>query len=415
MNEVGGAASSTTLARRLPAFARALALAGASALVATPAAAEKKADRPAEADPQGGASVVRKRGPESRFGDVEVFGRVAVRAELERHESVPVDRDDPSVTERVDSFDLTVPLARIGVHYRAPVKWLSAQVEIDAAEETLLLDGWAMARNENFWARAGKFKMPFSAIEMDSSFTLPMVRRGVVHDLLVDELEVAGRRPGVALGARSKDEFRPSLVLGAFQGSILTHEEPGDRDVELASERALDVQSLVARAEARVWDVTLGVNYEHRVGTALEDVPRHYWTFGADAVLDTELGEHGLRAWLEVMDGSSFFEHSLKPSDSFDAVFVSVRAIAAFRFGGTRRETFYVEPYGMIATLDPDIDIASDVVVEEAFGVNVGLWKRARIGLELEFQKAQTNFPERYLLGENGDRKALVLGAQLSF
>jgi len=344
-----------------------------------------------------------------------VFGRVAVRAELERHERVAVDRDDPSVTERVDSFDLTVPLARIGVHYRAPVKWLSAQVEIDAAEETLLLDAWAMARNENFWARAGKFKMPFSAIEMESSFTLPMVRRGLVHDLLVDELEVAGRRPGVALGARSKDDFRPSLVLGAFQGSILTHEDPGDRDVELASEQALDVQSLVARAEARVWDVTLGVNYEHRVGTDLEDLPSHYWTFGADAVLDTELGEHGLRAWLEVMDGSSFFEHSLKPSDTFDAIFVSVRAIAAFRFGGTRRETFYVEPYGMVATLDPDIDIASDVVVEEALGVNVGLWKRARVGLELEFQKAQTNFPERYLLGENADRKALVLGAQLSF
>ena len=54
-------------------------------------------------------------------------------------------------------------------------------------------------------------------------------------------------------------------------------------------------------------------------------------------------------------------------------------------------------------------------VVEEAFGVNAGLWKRARVGVEVEFQKAQPNFPERYLLGENGDRKALMLGAQLAF
>ena len=61
------------------------------------------------------------------------------------------------------------------------------------------------------------------------------------------------------------------------------------------------------------------------------------------------------------------------------------------------------------------LDLASDLVVEEAVGVNVGLWKRVRVGLEIEFQKAQPNFPERYLLGENGDRKALVLGAQIVF
>jgi hypothetical protein len=448
MSRVCGVASSTTLARRLLGFAAALAFAAAtfapanalgqeppdddpSAATASPENREQKKKKKKKREESGdlpvhrtdpetrpdasGRDEKRKRSKERRFGDVEVFGRVAARAELERHERVVVDADDPSVTERVDSLDLVVPLARVGAHYRAPMKWLSAQIEIDAAEELELLDAWMMARNENFSARAGKFKVPFSAIEMESSFTLPMVRRGFVHDLLVEELEVAGRRPGIALGARSKDDFRPSLVLGAFQGSILKDETPDDRDVELASEDALAAQSLVARAEARVWDVTLGVNYEHRVGTNREDEPSHYWTFGADAVLDTELENHGLRAWVEVMDGASFFEHRLKPNDSFDAIFVSVRAIAAFRFGGTRRETFYVEPYGMIATLDPDIDIASDVVVEEAFGVNVGLWKRVRVGLELEFQKAQTNFPERYFLDENGDRKALVLGAQLAF
>src|SRR5262249_22681941 len=160
-------------------------------------------------------------------------------------------------------------------------------------------------------------------------------------------------------------------------------------DVEPISERALDSQSLVARAEARIWDVTAGVNYEYRVGTDRENEPSHYWTFGADATLDTEFGKNGLRVWAELMDGASFFEHRFKPIDQFDAIFVSARAIAAFRFGGTRRETFYVEPYGMIATLDPDIDIASDVMLEQALGVNVGLWKRVRLGLELEYQKAQ--------------------------
>lgn len=352
-----------------------------------------------------------------RFGHVEVFGRVAFRAELERHEKASLDPEDPYAVGRVDSLDLLVPLARLGAHYQAPAPWLAAEIEIDVAEGLELMDAWIRARTENFSTRVGQFKVPFSAIELESSYTLPLARRGVVHDLLVDELQVAGRRPGVAFGAEYRDKkyFRPSLVVGAFQGSVLTDEDPDDRDVELASEDALGAQSLVARAEGRAGDLTLGLNYEHRVGTDQELDPSHYWTFGADAVLDTELGDNGIRIWAEVMDGASWFEHRLKPSDVYDAVFVSTRLIGAFRFGGTRREAFYVEPYGMVSLFDPDTDIASDLLVEEAIGVNVGLWRRVRVGLEAEFQRAQPNFPERYFLGENGDRKALVLGAQLVF
>jgi hypothetical protein len=185
--------------------------------------------------------------------------------------------------------------------------------------------------------------------------------------------------------------------------------------VELLSERALSAQSLVGRAELEIWDVTVGLNYEHRVGTDTELEPEHYFTFGADAVLDTELAGHGLRVWGEVMDGASWFEHRLKPHDGYDAIFVMTRLISAFRFGGTRREAFYVEPYAMFSLLDPDMDVVSDVVVEEALGVNVGLWRRVRVGLEAEFQKAQPNFPERYFLDENGDRKALVANGQIAF
>ena len=415
--------AATSLAQ--PALAQALPDASERAIDETPAPARNQDDEPQKhrqkkrhPEDASGEDAERAKpagSTKDRFGHVEVFGRVAMRAELERHEAVVVDSDDPSLTEPIDSLDLVVPLARLGVRYRAPMRWLSAELEIDVADGFELLDAWALAKNDHFAARAGQFKLPFSAIEMESSFTLPMVRRGIVHDLLVDELEVGGRRPGVAFGARSSGDFRPSLVLGAFQGSALTHEEPSDRDTEPLSETALDSQSLVARAEARVWDVTLGVNYEHRVGTDLENEPSHYWTFGADAVLDTELGDHGIRVWAEVMDGASWFEHRLKPIDTYDAIFVTGRVIAAFRFGGTRRETFYVEPYAMFAMLDPDMDLASDVLVEEAIGVNVGLWKRARLGLEAEYQKAQPNFPERYLLEEDTDRKALVLGAQVAF
>ena len=373
----------------------------------TPIAAESGGGAPA---PSGGGG---KRADSD--GKVEVFGRVAVRAELERHERAVLNPDDPRTLGRVDSFDFTVPLARLGVHYRAPVTWLSAEIEVDAADGFELLDAWVRAKGENFSARAGQFKVPFSAIQMESSFTLPMVRRGLVDDILVEELEVSGRRPGIALGARDKGEFRPSIVVGVFQGSVLVDEDPDDRDVEPFSERALDAQSAVARGEVRVADVTLGLNYAHRVGTDIELEARHYWTFGADAVFDAEFGKRGVRAWAEVLSGASWFEHRLKPIDARDATFFSVRLIGAFRFGGTRREEGYLEPYGMVAMLDPDTDVLGDLVVEEAIGVNVGLWKRVRVGLELELQKAQPNFPERYFLDENTDRKAVVLGGQMAF
>ena len=130
-----------------------------------------------------------------------------MRAELERHERAVLESRRPANLGRIDSFDLSVPLARFGVRYRAPVKWLSAEIEVDAADGFELLDAWIRARTETFSARAGQFKVPFSAIEIESSFDLPMVRRGLVHDILVDELEVAGRRPGIALGARDKGEL----------------------------------------------------------------------------------------------------------------------------------------------------------------------------------------------------------------
>jgi hypothetical protein len=374
----------------------------------TPSYAESGGD--ARSPSSGG----RKR--DDSHGRVEVFGRVAVRGELERHERAVLNPDDPRTLGRVDSFDLTVPRARFGVRYRAPVRWLSAEVEVDAADGFELFDAWIRARNENFSARAGQFKVPFSAIQMESSFDLPMVRRGLVDDILVEELEVAGRRPGIALGARQRDGLRPSLVVGVFQGSVLIDDDPDDRDVEPFSERALDAQSAVVRGEMRVFDdVTLGLNYAHRVGTDIELEPRHYWTFGGDAVFDAEFGKRGVRVWAEVLSGASWFEHRLKPIDARDATFFSVRLIGAFRFGGTRREECYLEPYGMLAMLDPDTDVHGDLVVEEAIGVNVGLWKRVRIGLELELQKAQPNFPARYFLGENGDRKAVVLGGQMAF
>jgi hypothetical protein len=118
---------------------------------------------------------------------------------------------------------------------------------------------------------------------------------------------------------------------------------------------------------------------------------------------------------VEGIFGESFFEHELKPPDGVDAIFVSARLISAFRFGGQRYGEPYIEPYGMIASVDPDLDIASDAALEEVLGVNVGLWELARVGLQGELVRVGRNFPRAVYLGQLLDRTALVATAGLEF
>ena len=65
----------------------------------------------------------------------------------------------------------------------------------------------------------------------------------------------------------------------------------------------------------------------------------------------------------------------------------------------------------MFGLLDPDKEVSQDLLSEEVLGVNVGLWKVARVGLEAELQRVERNFPQTYYLGDDPDRVALVLQA----
>lgn len=347
------------------------------------------------------------------LGHVEVGGRVFARAALARQPRTIVDETGTPVEQDVDSLDLSVPSARLHAKYRAPVKWLSAEVEADFAGKVELKDAYVRARPDYFSAQAGQFKLPFSAIRLESPWSLPIVDRGFVDDVLTDRFQIAGRRPGVTLGVRGKGDVRPELVVGAFQGSVI--EDVTDGDFEPIDELGLDSQSLVARATVRVRDVEFGAGYEHRVGSPAELEVEHYATGNLDAVIDTRLGGGGLRLWAEGIAGQSFYEHEDKPIDDRDAIFVCLRLIAAYRFGGEVFAEPYIEPYGMISGLDPDTEVTSDTALEGMLGVNVGLWDLVRVGLQGEVVRVGANFPRSVYLGQLLDRTALVLQAGVNF
>jgi hypothetical protein len=381
---------------------------------AEPAAEKKK--RKGQGERGFFAVFGREPGREDRFGHLQPTGRVFVRAALARHYESVIDAAGATRQARIDSLDLSVPSARVGLVYDAPIRWLRANVELELSGKPRLTDAFLRAKLPYFTAKAGQFKLPFSAIEMESAWSLPTARRGLLHDAIVDELQVAGRRPGVTVEAHARrGKIRPSLSLGAFQASVLVDDDPDQRERDLLKNASLYSQSFVARAELKLYDVVVGLGYEDRLGTPALLATKHYSTGGADLTLDTEIRGLGLRVWAEGMLGASWLENWYKPPDGRDTLFWATRLVSALRFGGRRRLEPYVEPYGMFGLLDPDTEVLNDLMAEEVLGVNVGLWKLARVGLEVELAHVERNFPQTYYLGDDPDRVALVIHAGAQF
>lgn len=342
--------------------------------------------------------------------DLRLKGRVFALAELShRHERV-LTVDSGLVERDRDALDLSLQSARFGVEYRAPLRWLSAEVELEVAGKVRAKDAFVKA-GQTFFVKAGQFKVPAAALEVASPWTLPLARRGLVHDLMTDWLDIAGRAPGIAFGYHQKDGLKPRLTLGVFQGTSLKQVLPGDRDVRLIDHVSLEAQTYAARAELSPFGVNLGAWYEQRVGSIAVGQFRHFATFGLDATVE----RGGLRAWVDGSGGQSPYLSANKPGSDRPAWFAAGRALVAYRFGGAERDDPYLEPFGFFALLDPDTDVVSDMVHEAALGVGAGFWDRARITLQGELTGGQRNLPQGFLDGQEPAHKSLLLQAGARF
>jgi hypothetical protein len=352
-----------------------------------------------------------------RFGSFELKGRVYARAEFDRRDVVVLNDMLQPIARTIDSLDLSVPTARVSLHYHAPMEWLTAVAEIDISGKPDMKDGYVQAKDTHFVMRAGQFKVPVAAIEATSPWTLPLVRRGLIHDVLTDRMDYGGRRPGFIVGYRDRTiDLHPRFTLGAFQGSVLGNDPtPLERDTDLLNAQKVMSQSFVGRAEVDILGADVGVYYENRIGSPALFQTYRYWTAGADLYYDRVFDNGGFRMWIDGMVGTSWYEQTSKPPDGKDAVYVTARALVAYRFGGTTDEAFYVEPYALGAALDPDAQVTTDLLWEGVVGVNVGYWKRARLSLQGEVNKGQRNFPTGYFAGPPPDRLGLILQAGVAF
>lgn len=341
-------------------------------------------------------------------GTLQIKGRVFARAELMHRRETVVSQTGGLEDRDLNALDLSLGSARFGFDYESPLRWLSLTLELDIAGKPEVKDAFVQA-GKRFFLKAGQFKIPAPALELESPWTLPLVRRGLINDLLTEWLDVAGRRPGFAVGYRGKGGIKPRLTLGAFQGTTLDQVAPGDRDVELIEEAKLNAQTLAARAEVKLYGLELGAWYEHRTGGPVIGDFEHYETAGLDATLDHAFQRGGLRIWLDGTLGESFYVADDKPGDDETPLFFSARALAAYRFGGVALGDPYLEPFGYFAMLDPDLEVVSDFVTETAVGINVGYWNRGRITLQGEMTRGQRNMPSGFLDHQDPDRLSLLL------
>jgi hypothetical protein len=298
----------------------------------------------------------------------------------------------------------SIASARLGARYRW--KMLRARLELEFHKTAKLRSAYLeLEPSPEVAVRAGLFKIPLSPLELTSSWVLPLADRGLLSVILRDRLEVAGRRVGATAtwtpGAAEAEDHRWRIraSAGYFQGL--------DDSGELLDAAAAEGFGKVGAARLELGP--FGVTGEIRQGEPVLMGPiRTAWAASADATL----AGAGARLWLEVLVGSSWLVAEPTRQDAF---VLEARAVAAWRCGGAKAGAVYLEPYVMAGMIDPDRELADDLVLEGTGGINVGMWKRWRLQVELEVWRFGKNVPFGFVIPAVApvDRTAVVtqLGA----
>jgi hypothetical protein len=189
--------------------------------VASAEAPAKKKQKKAKAEPLGeDPEAAEGAAEEEEVRSVRIFGRVFARASADG-------RDDYARS-------LSVPSARVGVS--TSFEHVEAEVSADLSSKTILKDAFVRLSDGDKRLRlyAGQFKAPFLARELESTWGLPLLERGLVDDYLTETHQLGGRRLGLMGEVRLKDMWNLKISGGLFQGG---EDEFGDHTSEDAAVR----------------------------------------------------------------------------------------------------------------------------------------------------------------------------------
>jgi hypothetical protein len=217
----------------------------AAPVISTEIPAKKKHKKKAKAEPLGESPDAADDTPGDAKDEhtLRVFGRVFARASAD-------ERDDYTRS-------LSLPSARVGVN--AGFEYVEAEVSADLSSKTILKDAFVRLADGHKRLRlyAGQFKAPFLARELESTWGLPLMRRGLVVDYLTDTNQLGGRRMGLMGEVRLKEAWNLKVSGGLFEGA---KDETGDRTSEDASARVTvrPFKALTVGASSYMTQVTEG-------------------------------------------------------------------------------------------------------------------------------------------------------------
>jgi hypothetical protein len=338
--------------------------------------------------------------------DLTFDGRVRFGAEL-RSRELRVGE----VESRQKDLELALVEARFGIEYRA-LGWLSLQLEADFAGNPEVKDAFVRVENKRLRGQFGQFKLPVSALAMESPWKLPVPERGFIQNILVEHVQMLGRRQGALGRWRGGGKLKPELSLGLFQGWLANSQDPIEPDLNV--DETFDSQNAVARLGARVLGIELGATGQ-RISTLVANRIRHFWVTGLDATADYDVPGGGARFWLEGFTGTTWRATSDGTSQP-KIQFFTARGVLAWRWGGEDDEQAYIEPFVLGAMLDPDLETHSDLIWETMLGVNAGAWKRFRVGLTGKLGGSGRGVPQQLFVGNPvRDEKALELQVGAAF
>jgi len=151
---------------------------------------------------------------------VRPFGRVYARMRADEREEF--------------ARSISIPSARVGL--AASLSHVDAEVTADLSSKSILKDAFLRVATDSKRLRlyGGQFKAPFLQRELESSWALPVVRRGLLADYLEDTHHLGGRRLGLMGEVNLKEAWKLRVSGGVFEGA---KDESGTRLSEDAALR----------------------------------------------------------------------------------------------------------------------------------------------------------------------------------
>jgi hypothetical protein len=309
--------------------------------------------------------------------------------------------------------------ARLGAVYRNRDYGLRIEAEAElSGSNAEVRDAYVrLDASDHVRVQAGRFKRPISAISLTSRMDLPVVERGYLNDLEIDngatrepdQLPLGGRFLGVTTTLRdSALPGQPELIIGVFRS--LVHAQVagasfGDRTpIGWSGQFPEDVFTRLELEPVLGLKLGASLAWVGQLDTAGDrSTFRHGFVSGLDAVV-----ERGpFRGWLEAFVGASPLHLSIEDANPVArGLFQAARAIASARVPATA--TIYLEPYAAFQILNSSNELGNDRIMQGGGGINVGVGDGWRVQTAVDRVSVDSN---PLLLYESATLFIVQLGA----